>query len=60
MICPGAQGGKNWPAGAYNPKTNRWNARAAPGIFGSATRVTVDASARVFMATGGRSAVYTP
>jgi len=22
MICPGAQGGKNWPAGAYNPKTN--------------------------------------
>jgi len=22
MICPGAQGGKNWPAGAYNPRTN--------------------------------------
>jgi len=22
MICPGAQGGKNWPAGAYDPRTN--------------------------------------
>ena len=22
MICPSAQGGKNWPAGAYNPRTN--------------------------------------
>ncbi|HEX6615536.1 MAG TPA: kelch repeat-containing protein [Gemmatimonadales bacterium] len=44
----------------YNPKTNRWNARAVPGIFGSATRVTLDGSARVFMATGGRSALYTP
>jgi PQQ-dependent dehydrogenase (methanol/ethanol family) len=22
LICPGAQGGKNWPAGAYNPRTN--------------------------------------
>jgi len=22
LICPSAQGGKNWPAGAYNPRTN--------------------------------------
>ena len=22
LICPGATGGKNWPAGAYNPNTN--------------------------------------
>jgi alcohol dehydrogenase (cytochrome c) len=22
MICPGSNGGKNWPAGAYNPTTN--------------------------------------
>jgi PQQ-dependent dehydrogenase (methanol/ethanol family) len=22
MICPGSNGGKNWPAGAYSPKTN--------------------------------------
>ena len=22
MICPSAQGGKNWPAGAYSPQTN--------------------------------------
>ena len=22
LICPGAQGGKNWPAGAYSPRTN--------------------------------------
>jgi alcohol dehydrogenase (cytochrome c) len=22
MICPSAQGGKNWPAGAYSPRTN--------------------------------------
>jgi hypothetical protein len=22
MICPGASGGKNWPAGAYSPLTN--------------------------------------
>jgi N-acetylneuraminic acid mutarotase len=45
---------------AYNPKTNRWNARAAPGIFGSVTRVTLDGNARLFIATGGRSALYTP
>ena len=22
LICPGSAGGKNWPAGAYNPETN--------------------------------------
>ncbi|HET7133172.1 MAG TPA: PQQ-binding-like beta-propeller repeat protein [Gammaproteobacteria bacterium] len=22
MVCPGTNGGKNWPAGAYSPKTN--------------------------------------
>jgi alcohol dehydrogenase (cytochrome c) len=22
LICPGSNGGKNWPAGAYNPQTN--------------------------------------
>jgi alcohol dehydrogenase (cytochrome c) len=22
LICPGSSGGKNWPAGAYNPQTN--------------------------------------
>src|SRR5688572_33462127 len=22
LICPGSAGGKNWPAGAYNPDTN--------------------------------------
>ena len=22
LICPGSNGGKNWPAGAYNPETN--------------------------------------
>ena len=22
LICPGGQGGKNWPAGAYSPQTN--------------------------------------
>ena len=22
MVCPGSNGGKNWPAGAYNPRTN--------------------------------------
>jgi alcohol dehydrogenase (cytochrome c) len=22
LICPGTNGGKNWPAGAYNPQTN--------------------------------------
>ena len=22
VICPGSSGGKNWPAGAYNPQTN--------------------------------------
>jgi alcohol dehydrogenase (cytochrome c) len=22
MVCPGSNGGKNWPAGAYNPTTN--------------------------------------
>ena len=45
---------------AYIPGTNRWRAKAAPDIFGSVTRVTLDGSARLFMATGGRSALYTP
>ena len=22
MVCPGTNGGKNWPAGAYSPRTN--------------------------------------
>jgi hypothetical protein len=22
LICPGSNGGKNWPAGAYSPGTN--------------------------------------
>ena len=22
LVCPGSSGGKNWPAGAYNPQTN--------------------------------------
>lgn len=45
---------------AYNRVTNRWKARAAPDIFGSVTRVTLDGSAHLFTATGNQSALYTP
>ena len=43
---------------AYNRKTNRWSARAAPTtLSGSVTHVTLDGRARLFMATGGESAL---
>lgn len=45
---------------AYNRSTNQWKAVAAPDFFGSATRVTLDGLPRIFMATGDRSALYTP
>ena len=47
---------------AYNPVTNQWKARAAaPSFgFGSVTRVTLDGSTYLFMATGNRSWLYTP
>jgi N-acetylneuraminic acid mutarotase len=45
---------------AYNRTTNRWTAKARPDFFGSATRVTLGGRARLFMATGGESALYTP
>ena len=46
---------------AYNRNTNRWRVRAAPTTSpGSATYVKLDGRARLFMATGGESALYTP
>jgi N-acetylneuraminic acid mutarotase len=45
---------------SYNPATNEWKARAKPGFFGSATRVELDGRFHLFMATGNKSALYTP
>jgi N-acetylneuraminic acid mutarotase len=45
---------------AYNRVTNQWKAKAAPSFFGSVTRVELDGSFRLFMATGDKSALYTP
>jgi N-acetylneuraminic acid mutarotase len=45
---------------AYSPKTNQWRARAAPPTSGSVTSVRLDDRPRLFMATGGESALYTP
>jgi hypothetical protein len=45
---------------SYNPTTNEWKARAAPSFFGSATRVELDGRSYLFMATGNKSALYTP
>jgi N-acetylneuraminic acid mutarotase len=45
---------------AYDRKTNQWQARAVPDVFGSVTRVTVGGAARLFTASGDKSALYTP
>ncbi|HEY5939368.1 MAG TPA: kelch repeat-containing protein, partial [Gemmatimonadales bacterium] len=47
---------------AYNPVTNKWTTRAnAPSCgFGSVTRVTLNSSTYLFMATGTKSWLYTP
>ena len=47
---------------AYNPVTNQWKTRAAApsGGFGSVTRVTLNSSTYLFMATGNQSWLYTP
>ena len=45
---------------AYNRITNQWKAKAAPDFAGSVTRVALDGSYRLFMASGNRSALYTP
>jgi Kelch motif len=47
---------------AYDPLTNQWKTRAAApsGGFGSVTRVTLDGSTYLFMATGNKSWLYTP
>lgn len=45
---------------AYNRKTNRWTAKAAPEVFGSLVRVILDGGAHLFTANGNRSALYTP
>jgi Kelch motif len=45
---------------AYNPATNKWTAKAAPDIFGSMARVTLDGRSFLFMAAGDQSALYTP
>ena len=54
---------------AYNPATNQWKAKTAPtfdqtvGGFrgkGALTKVTLNGSARLFMATADQSALYTP
>jgi hypothetical protein len=45
---------------AYNRATNRWTTKAAPGFFGSVTRVELDGRHHLFMATRDRSALYTP
>jgi N-acetylneuraminic acid mutarotase len=45
---------------AYNPATNKWATKAAPDVFGSVVRVALDGRARLFTASGNRSALYTP
>jgi N-acetylneuraminic acid mutarotase len=45
---------------AYNPATNRWQAKASPDFQGSMVRVTIDGRPHLFMASGTRSALYTP
>lgn len=45
---------------SYNPTTNEWRARAAPSFFGSVTRVELDGRFHLFMASGNKSALYTP
>ena len=45
---------------SYSPTTNEWKTRAKPSFFGSATRVQLDGRFHLFMATGNKSALYTP
>jgi len=45
---------------AYNRSTNHWSAKAAPSFAGSVTRVLLDGTYRLFMASGDKSALYTP
>jgi hypothetical protein len=45
---------------AYNPATNAWIARPAPGGFGPVVRVNQNGQARLFTAFGDKSALYTP
>ena len=45
---------------AYNRSTNQWKAKAAPDFSGSVTRVALDGTYRLFMASGNKSALYTP
>ena len=45
---------------AYNRVTNRWTAKAAPDVFGSVVRVTLDSRSYLFTANLDRSALYTP
>jgi N-acetylneuraminic acid mutarotase len=44
----------------YNRSTNQWKTITAPDFFGSATRVSLNGSSYLFMATGANSALYTP
>ncbi len=45
---------------AYDPATNRWQAKASPDFQGSMVKVTIDGRPHLFMASGTRSALYTP
>ena len=45
---------------AYSPVTGQWKTKAPPDVIGSATKVTLNGSARIFTATGNRSALFTP
>jgi N-acetylneuraminic acid mutarotase len=45
---------------AYNRVTNQWKARAAPQIFGSMARVTLDGLPHLIMADGSHTMMYTP
>ena len=70
MVCPGTNGGKNWPAGAYSPRTNAMympmqnmcmNATIQSGerdpqlVYGFSSRVHRRAGRRTTSASSGRS-----
>lgn len=57
VVVQGPNGAASY---AYNPGTNKWNAKAAPDFIGPASRVTLDGSPRLFMTSSTKSALYTP
>ena len=46
FVCPGSNGGKNWPAGAYSPLTNTMYYAAAEHVHDGATTTATRATRR--------------